>query len=512
MSRVNTMHQWKERLRDRARTASFGRFLWRRFLDDRLFQAAASLAYTTVFALVPLAIVVFGVLSAFPAFNEWKDALTDFIFNNFVPGAARSVQNYLNRSLEDLGKFTVAGMVALVASLLITLHSIEQTFNSIWRVAAARPKVTRFLIYWTVLTLGTMLAAASMAMAAYVFALPLFRTTEGQWLAEFAWRLGKFTVAGMVALVASLLITLHSIEQTFNSIWRVAAARPKVTRFLIYWTVLTLGTMLAAASMAMAAYVFALPLFRTTEGQWLAEFAWRLAPMAVEFVCIVLIYRVVPQHAVRLRHALPGALLAVILMEIVKWGFGFYLGNFQTYQRIYGALSALPILLLWIYLSWVSVLLGASLASSMSAFRYQPEAMRLPPGFEIYGLLRLLGRFRQARLHGNGLDEDRILALEPMLTDTLMQELLCELKRIRLLRRDERGNWLLARDLDVVPLAELYESCQLRVPVEDRPLPCRDDPYGQAAAAALEQLRQPLRSVLAQPVGDLYTHLPGDPP
>ncbi|MCM5550182.1 YihY family inner membrane protein, partial [Xanthomonas hortorum pv. pelargonii] len=239
---------------------------------------------------------------------------------------------------------------------------------------------------------------------------------------------------------------------------------------------------------------------------------WRLAPMAVEFVCIVLIYRVVPQHAVRLRHALPGALLAVILMEIVKWGFGFYLGNFQTYQRIYGALSALPILLLWIYLSWVSVLLGASLASSMAAFRYQPEAMRLPPGFEIYGLLRLLGRFRQARIHGNGLDEDRILALEPMLTDTLMQELLCELKRIRLLRRDERGQWLLARDLDVVPLAELYESCQLRVPIEDRPLPCRDDAYGQAAAAALEQLRQPLRSVLAQPVGDLYTHLPGDLP
>lgn len=172
----------------------------------------------------------------------------------------------------------------------------------------------------------------------------------------------------------------------------------------------------------------------------------------------------------------------------------------------------MPILLLWIYLSWVSVLLGASLASSMSAFRYQPEAMRLPPGFEIYGLLRLLGRFSQARVHGDGLDEDRILALEPMLTDTLMQELLCELKRIRLLRRDERGQWLLARDLDVVPLAELYENCQLRVPIEDRPLPCRDDAFGQAAAAALEQLRQPLRSVLAQPVGDLYTHLPGDPP
>ena len=62
-----------------------------------------------------------------------------------------------------------------------------------------------------------------------------------------------FTVAGMVALVASLLITLHSIEQTFNSIWRVAAARPKVTRFLIYWTVLTLGALMAAASLALSA-------------------------------------------------------------------------------------------------------------------------------------------------------------------------------------------------------------------------------------------------------------------
>ncbi|MEE7546773.1 YihY family inner membrane protein [Xanthomonas sp. Kuri4-1] len=423
MAHTYSMTLLKERLHDRARAVSFGRFLWERFLDDRLFQASASLAYTTVFALVPLAIVVFGVLSAFPAFEEWKGALTDFIFNNFVPGAARSVQNYLNRSLEDLGKFTVAGMVALVASLLITLHSIEQTFNNIWRVASARPKFARFLIYWTVLTLGTMLAAASMAMAAYVFALPLFASSEGQWL------------AGM---------------------------------------------------------------------------AWRLAPMGVEFLCIVLIYCVVPQHTVRLRHALPGALLAVTLLEVVKWGLGIYLGNFQTYQRIYGALSALPILLLWIYLSWVAVLLGASLSSSIAAFRYQPASMRLPQGYEIYGLLRLLGRFRQARAEGKGLDEDRILALEPMLTDNLVQQLLCELARIRLVRRDERGEWLLARDLDGVPLSELYESCQLRVPIAEKHLPCRDDALGKAVSEALNELRLPMRGVLKRPVGDIYRHLPGE--
>lgn len=424
MAPMDTMNQWKERLSDRARAVSLGRFLWHRFLDDRLFQAAASLAYTTVFALVPLAIVVFGILSAFPAFEQWRGALTDFIFTNFVPGAARSVQDFINNSLDDVGTFTVAGLVALVVSLLITLHSVEQTFNRIWRVATARPKFTRFLIYWTVLTLGTMLAAASMAMAAYVFALPLFHTTEGRWLAQAA---------------------------------------------------------------------------------------WRLAPMLVEFVSILMIYRVVPQHTVRLRHAAPGALLAVVILELVKWGLGLYLGNFQTYQRIYGALSALPILLLWIYLSWVSVLLGASLASSIAAFRYQPAAMRLPPGYEFYALLRLLGRVQLARRGGRGLDEDAMLALEPMLTDTLLQQILCELERIRLLRRDERGEWLLARDLDEVTLAELYESCQLRVPVAEQRLPCRDDALGCAAGDALDELRLPLRALLKRRVGDIYRDLPGEP-
>jgi membrane protein len=417
------MDKWQERLRDRARMTSFGRFLWKRFLDDRLFQAAASLAYTTVFALVPLAIVAFGVLSAFPAFEQWKGALTDFVFSNFVPGAARSVQDFINNSLNDAGTFTAAGVIALVISLLITLHSVEQTFNRVWRVASARPKFTRFLIYWTVLTLGTMFAAASMATAAYVFALPLFHTSEGKWVAHAA---------------------------------------------------------------------------------------WRLAPMLVEFAAIVLIYRVVPQHSVRLRHAVPGALLAVVSLELVKWGLGLYLGNFQTYQRIYGALSALPILLLWIYLSWVSVLLGATLSASIAAFRYQPLAMRLPPGHEFYALLRLLGRFQLARRDGGGLDEDTMLRLEPMLTDALQQELLCELERIRLLRRDERGEWLLARDLDEVTLAELYESCQLRLAVDDQPLPCRNDALGRVADAALQALRAPLRDHLARPVGAIYRHLPGD--
>jgi len=420
MEPLDTLNLWMERVRDRARTASFGRFLWRRFLDDRLFQAAASLAYTTIFALVPLAMVVFGVLSAFPVFNEWSDRLSDYIFSNFVPAAARSVEAYLR---------------------------------------------------------------------------------------QFSASAGQLTSAGTIALMVSLLITLNSVEQTFNRIWRVVSARPRLTRFLVYWTVLTLGALLAAASLAASAQFFALPLFKTSEGRLLAQLVLSLAPVLIEFVCIVLVYRVVPHHTVKLRHAVPGALLAVALLELVKWGLSLYLGSFQSYQRIYGTVAFVPIFLLWIYLSWIAILLGASLASSIAAFRYQPASMRLPAGYEIYGLLRLLGRFAQARKEGRGLHEDQILQLEPMLTDSLVQELLCELERIRLLSRVEQGEWLLARDLADVPLTELYENCQLRIPIDETYLPCRDDALGQAACRALDELRLPLRDVLKRRVGDLYTAL-----
>ena len=176
MEPLDTLNLWMERARDRARAISFGRFLWHRFLDDRLFQAAAALAYTTVFALVPLAIVVFGVLSAFPVFDRWSDQLSDYVFSNFVPNAARAAEGYLRQFSASAGQLTAAGFIALVVSLLITLNSVEETFNQIWRVGSTRPKLTRFLVYWTVLTLGAMLAAASLAVSARVFAMPLFGT------------------------------------------------------------------------------------------------------------------------------------------------------------------------------------------------------------------------------------------------------------------------------------------------------------------------------------------------
>lgn len=417
MEPLNTINRWSDRMRDRARVGTFFRFLARRFLDDNLFQAAGALSYTTVFALVPLSMVVFGVLSAFPVFGEWSDRLSDYVFSNFVPSAARSVEASLK---------------------------------------------------------------------------------------QFSANIGQLTAAGVIALVVSLLITLNGVESTFNRIWRVKAARPQVGRFLVYWTVLTLGALMAAASLAVSAKFFSMEVFATQPGRLLERVMLQLAPVAIEWLAFAAIYRVVPHRTIHWRHAFAGALLAATLFELVKWGIGLYLGSFGSYSKIYGAFAAVPIFLLWIYLSWIAVLLGASLASSISAFRYQPVGMRLPLGFEMYGLLRLLARFNEARADGRGLHSDEIQQLEPMLTDTLVQQMLSQLSSINVVARAEAGEWLLSRDLDELSLGELYEACGLRIPIAEAMLPCRDDSLGLSAVAAMDELRVPLRELLKRRVSTIH--------
>lgn len=411
------LRQWWHRL-DRERIQSFAHFLWTRFLDDRCFETAGALAYTTLFALVPLSMVVFGILTIVPAFDEWSAQLSNFVFSNFVPSSARVVEAYLRNFATSARSLTATGVVALLVSLLLTMWSIESTFNRVWRVPTPRPRLVRFLVYWTLLTLGTLAAVASLAVTSYLFSLP--------------------ALSGEVAV------------------------------------------------------------------DWSQQML-RYLPNLVELTVFTLAYWLIPHRRVPLRFALAGGLFATILFELAKRGFAAYLLGVPTYEQLYGALAVAPIFMIWLYLSWVVVLLGASFAASLSSFRYQPRALRLPPGLELYGYLRLLGRMNQARRDGRGLHLADIQASEPMLTDDLLQRMLSGLSALNIVRRGEDGGWLLSRDLDTVALGELHEGLGLRVPGPAEGLPGFDDPIGRDATRALEHLRQPLQGPLASSVGGFFT-------
>lgn len=416
MDLAQTLRSWWNRI-DRERVQSFSHFLWTRFLDDRCFETAGALAYTTLFALVPLSMMVVAILAAFPVFDAWGDQLSHFVFSNFVPTSARAVEEYLRKVAENPSDLPLTGVGAVLVSLLLTMWSIESTFNRVWRVPTPRPGLMRFLMYWTLLTLGTLLAVASLATTSYLFSLPALTGVSLDW------------------------------------------------------------------SQRLLSYL----------------------PNLVELLVFSFAYWLIPHRSIPFRFALAGGLFATVLFELAKRGFAAYLLKVPTYEQLYDGLAVVPIFMLWLYLSWVVVLLGASFAASLSSFRYQPKALQLPPGMELYGYLRLLGRMNAARRGGHGLHLADMQSLEPMLTDDLLQRMLSGLSELNIVRRAEDGGWLLARDLAAVSLGELHEGLGLRIPCTETSLPGFDDPLGRDATRALEHLRQPLASPMARSVGSFFT-------
>ena len=179
---------------------------------------------------------------------------------------------------------------------------------------------------------------------------------------------------------------------------------------------------MAAASLALSTRFFALAIFETLAGRWLEALMLRLAPMGIELLAFAAVFKVVPHRTVAWRHALAGALLSMALFECVKWGLGLYLGSFGSYQKIYGTLAFVPIFLLWIFLSWVSILFGASFASSMSAFRYQPQALRLPHGLRAVRAAAHAGPLpARARHPATACTANRSRRWNPCLTDSMVQ-------------------------------------------------------------------------------------------
>ena len=154
---------------DEARGFAF--HVLQRYVDDRCLQVAGELSYTTLLSLVPLLAVSLAMLTAFPVFAGVREQIQEFMFNNFVPAAGDVVQKQFANFLDNAGKLTIFGIIALGITALLLLNTIEAAFNAIWREKRARPLIIRFLTYWAILTLGPLLMGSSIALSSYIFTL-----------------------------------------------------------------------------------------------------------------------------------------------------------------------------------------------------------------------------------------------------------------------------------------------------------------------------------------------------
>ncbi|WP_371374121.1 virulence factor BrkB family protein [Thalassotalea aquiviva] len=275
------IYQWVKSQTYTKTALEFAEYFAHRCKQDQIQVSAGYLSYVTLMSLVPLIMVMFSIVSAFPIFGEVQQDIENFIFNNFVPAASQSIQQHLDGFVANASKMSGTAIVILFLLALLLISAVDTSLNRIWRIHQRRRAVTSFAVYWMILTLGPVLVGVSIAATSYFISLVSF--------------------SGM--------------------------AITTINELLLY-----------------------------------------LLPMLASFAAFLVLYMLVPNTNVKLRYAVSGAVLATLLFELAKKGFAAYVTHLPSYEAIYGALATIPILFVWVYLSWLVVFIGAEFTACLKEF------------------------------------------------------------------------------------------------------------------------------------------------
>jgi membrane protein len=185
-------------------------------------------------------------------------------------------------------------------------------------------------------------------------------------ISSFAGNANQMTAVGIGFLAAIALLLIRNVDATLNRIWRIKKKRPMMISFAVYWMVLSLGPVLLGASIGVTSYIVSLVSFADQGIPGFSGFLLKLLPYGISMVGFIMLYTLVPNTRVSFKAAIPGAFFAALLFELTKKGFALYISHFPSYEVIYGAVATIPILFVWVYLSWVVVLLGAEFTACIS--------------------------------------------------------------------------------------------------------------------------------------------------
>lgn len=184
-------------------------------------------------------------------------------------------------------------------------------------------------------------------------------------MANFVSNASKMGAVSILALVFVALSLISNVDKTLNHIWHTKSERPKIYTFSIYWMVLTLAPLLIGVSVLVSSYLVGLANYAEEYTPGLSTLLLKTVPFLTSVLAFFLLYMVVPNKRIGLIHAISGAVLAATLFESSKKLFAMYVENFPSYQVIYGAMAVIPILFVWVYLSWIIVLFGAEFTRAL---------------------------------------------------------------------------------------------------------------------------------------------------
>ncbi len=325
------------------------------------------------------------------------------------------------------------------------------------------------------------------------------------YLEEFSSKTSKLTAIGTAFLIISALLMMNTIEGAMNDIWHIKSSRKPVAKFIVYWAMLTLGPILIGASIAFTSYLTSLPLFSETALiSGLGSQLLLLLPFLATTIACTLLYAIVPNTYVPLRHALSGAIVAAALFELAKKGFAVYVTAFPTYEMIYGALATIPVFLIWLYLSWMVVMLGAEISYCLYHRQTNNLSRQLSSGEILLNDVKIIALIWQAQQHNQLLTEAE-LARAKSVEKIDIQASLKRMQESRLIHQTNEDQWALSKDSARLTLADLYMSQNQTMPQLDLEQLSRD-PLEQALAKALSDSNQMIKDALALHLQALFQH------
>jgi len=405
-------------MKSSTRVIVFLRLLSEGFARHQGAQNAAALTYATLLSLVPLMAVSLAVFYAFPIADRVQDNIQQFVFENFVPTSGEVLQDYFQAFSDKASKLSGVGFAFLIVVALMMMGNIDRALNTIWEVRSKRRLLNKFLIYWSVLSLGPILIGASVVATSYLVSLPFLSEAAASGVGR--------QVLGLTPILASTL-------------------------------------------------------------------------------AFTLMYAVIPNCRVRIRHALIGGLVAALLFELAKRGFGFYVTNFPTYEAIYGAMATIPIFLVWVYLSWMVVLLGAEFTHTLRIFRWCDEKQQ---GYELRlsDAVDVLLLLDEAAGEGGALSIDDLVRRKPRWREDFVESMLGDMLQQHWVHQTKESQWALARRLTDLSLYELLRGGKYSLPQKgDRTWP--KDPE---LAKCFDLANNQVASVLDVPLANFRLETPSN--
>ncbi len=218
-------------------------------------------------------------------------------------------------------------------------------------------------------------------------------------LSLFAAKANRLSAVGAVTLVLTAIMMFAIVDRSLNRIWRVKTPRSFTQSLIVYWAIMTLGPLLIGASLSFTTLVSPVASTLAQQLPWMGTVAAISVSLMLMTMFFGLFYLIVPNRLVDWRDALIGGLVAAIAFEMTNRGFAFFITKFPSYRVIYGALAAVPIFLVWVYLFWLITLLGAVLAVALPVVKHERWWHKPVPGGEFIDAMSVLQVLVHAHQH-----------------------------------------------------------------------------------------------------------------